>query len=116
MYFSRGIIRTQATSRLVFAIMRCRAGSYAALPQLTPPTLEGTTTVPFRLGGVKIPSVRMAHVLSAHQAESAGVALHTSSGPKCSGTSEMVENGWVGDVLSPGMSVRGTARSSTGTS
>src|SRR6478609_8557600 len=87
-YSARGIIRTHATSRLVFAIIRWRSGSYAALPQFTPPTLPGTTTVPRRLGGVKIPSERDLRIFSAHQLESAGVGPHASSGLNYSGTSE----------------------------
>jgi hypothetical protein len=41
-WYSRGIILTQATSRLVFAIIRWRWGSNAAPPQFTPPTFPGT--------------------------------------------------------------------------
>src|SRR6266404_6279662 len=55
---SRGISLTHATRRFVFTIIRWLFGSYAPLPQFTPPTFPGTTTVPCRLGGAKIPSDR----------------------------------------------------------
>ena len=98
---SRGISLTQATSRLVLANMRWRTGSYAAPPQFTPPTLPGTTTVPRRLGGVKIPSERERASMSRHHFTSSGVGPHASSGVNDSGTSEMVREGLGRPALLP---------------
>ena len=51
-----------------------RSGSYAELPQLTPPTNPGNTTVPCKLGGVNMPSEREAAIFSRHRLRSSAVA------------------------------------------
>src|ERR1700733_13619375 len=100
--------------RLVLATMIWRVGSYAALPQFTPPTLPGNARVPSKLGGVNMPSQREDLILFRHHATSSGVGPHASSGEIFSGAREMVEKGCVGQLSSPGISLLGTARSSTG--
>src|ERR1700743_3050322 len=94
-------------------INRCRCGSYAELLQFTPPALPGYTTVPCKLGGVKIPSDREAAMRSAHHLRSSSVVPNASLTFSPSGTVEIPE-GCVGQASSPGMSVFGTATSSTG--
>src|ERR1700689_4566081 len=61
--------------------------------------------VPWKLGGVKTPSQRDALILLTHQGSVEEIF---------SGTREMVENGCVGELCSPGMSDCGTGRSWTG--
>ena len=61
-----------------------------------------------------MPSQRDAWILSRHQRISSGVGPQASAGEICSGTSEIVEKGCVGQLCSPGISVCGTGRSSTG--
>ena len=100
----------------MFATITWRSGSKAALPQFTPPTLPGNASVPLRLGGVKMPSDREALTFSWHHWTSAGVGPQASFAAKPVGTSEIVGNGCVGELCSPGTSVWGTARSSTGKS
>jgi hypothetical protein len=72
--------------------------------------------VPRTLGGVKMPSERAAAILSRHQARSFSVAPHASSARRPSGPSEMPDEGCVGHASSPGTSLGGAGRSSTGTS
>src|SRR5215469_14110336 len=107
-YSARGISLTHATRRFVFAIIKCCRGSYAALPQFTPPTLPGACTVPCKLGGVKIPSLREAAILSWHHLASSGLGPQVSATLNCSGTSEIVEKGCVGELSSPAISDFGT--------
>src|SRR6266850_5798346 len=111
---SRGISLTHATRRFVLTIIKWLFGSYAPLPQFTPPTFPGTTTLPTRLGGVKIPSDRDALIFSWHHCTSAGLGPQASLDSNLSGTREMVEKGCVGQLCSPLMSDCGTGRSSTG--
>src|SRR5437868_9854980 len=75
---SCGISLTQNARRLVFMMSRWRAGSSAALPQFTPPTLPGKAIVPSRLGGVKIPSDRDAAILLLHHSRSSADFPHAS--------------------------------------
>src|ERR1700743_700854 len=96
-------------------INRCRCGSYAELLQFTPPALPGYTTVPCKLGGVKIPSDREALIRSSHHLRSSSVLPNASLGFNPSGTVE-IPDGCVGHASSPGISVFGTATSSTGNS
>src|SRR5882757_10780248 len=103
-----------AMRRFVLATITWREGSYAALPQFTPPTLPGKTAAPRRLGGVNMPSARSDLILSWHHFRSSGVAPQASLAETPSGTREMVENGCVGEASSPGISDFGTGRSSTG--
>ena len=56
-------------------------------PHAMPPTLPGTTSVPFSDGGVKKPSDRSAAMVSRHQARSSSVAPQASSGFKAVGAS-----------------------------
>src|SRR6202795_4375414 len=92
---ARGISFTRIGSRFVSTKSKCRCGSYAALPQFTPPTLLGKTSVPCRLGGVKISPVRAALIWSAHHCRSLSSFPQASSGDNFSGTSEIVEAGCV---------------------
>src|SRR5258708_39515101 len=85
---SRGISLTHATRRFVFTTIRWLFGSYAPLPQFTPPTFPGTTAVPWRLGGVKIPSQREALIFSWDPCTSAGLGPHASLASNLSGPRE----------------------------
>ena len=78
--------------------------------------LDGITKVPRTLGGVKIPSLRRLSIAAWQAARSASVAPHTSSGVRRCGLSGAITavNGSVADACSPGMSLAGTGRSSTG--
>ena len=51
-----GISRMMAASRLTGAITRRFVSSQAMPPQCSPPMLPGTIRLPFRLGGVNMPS------------------------------------------------------------
>src|SRR5258707_6677106 len=113
---ARGISFTKMGRRLVSTKSRWLRGSYAALPQFTPPTLLGKTSVPCRLGGVKISPDPAALILSAHHCFSCASFPQASSGDNLSGTSEIVETGCVAQYSSPAMSLLGTGRSSTGRS
>ena len=70
--------------------------------------------MPRSVGGVKMPSAREALSLSWHHFKASGVGPQASAAEIFSGTSEMVENGCVGHVSSPAISVCGNGRSSTG--
>ena len=113
---SLGISFTKIGNRFVSTKSRCRCGSYAALPQFTPPTLLGKTRVPCRLGGVKISPDRAAFIFSVHHCFSCASLPQASSGDNFSGTREMAEAGCVGQDSSPGTSLLGTGRSSIGKS
>ena len=115
---SRGTSVTTFAIRFVFVTSRRRSGSKATLPQLMPPATPGNWTEPSRLGGVKIPSERLAAILSRHLPRSHGVSPQASSGESpggCSGGGS-VGKGCVGESLSPGPPACGTGRSSTGKS
>ena len=71
--------------------------------------------VPCKLGGVKIPSEREALIRSSHHFRSSSLMPNASLGFSPSGTVEIPE-GCVGHASSPGMSLFGTGRSSTGNS
>src|SRR6202795_3192863 len=90
---ARGISFTKIGNRFVSTKRRWRCGSYAALPQFTPPTLLGNTSVPCKLGGVKISPDRAALICSAHHCRSLSSLPHASSTDNFSGTSEIVEAG-----------------------
>ena len=78
---------------------------------------DGTASVPSRLGGVKIPSWRSAAIVARHDARSAESAPNASSAlARWRLRAGSVENGCVGDAVSPGTVLAGTGRSSTGTS
>src|ERR1700730_16616807 len=94
-------------------IKRCRCGSNAELLQFTPPALPGKTIVPCKLGGVKIPSEREVLMRSSHHCFSSALGPQASLVFKPSGTVEIPE-GCVGHGSSPGISLFGTARFSTG--
>src|SRR5438128_11315394 len=96
-------------------ISKCRCGSNAELLQFTPPAFPGYTIVPCTLGGVKIPSDREAAIRSSHHFLSSGVYPNPSPAFNPSGTVEMPE-GCVGQAVSPGISLFGTACSVTGNS
>ena len=113
---SLGISFTRIGKRLASTNSRCLCGSYAALPQFTPPTLLGKTSVPCRLGGVKISPLRAALIFSVHHCFSCASFPQASSGDNFSGTREIVDAGCVGQASSPGMSLLGTARSWMGKS
>ena len=63
-----------------------------------------------------MPSERAAAIFSRHHARSFSVAPHASSARRLSGTTEMPEEGCVGHASSPGTSLGGAGRSSTGSS
>ncbi len=81
-----------------------------------PPTLPGITSDPCRLGGVKMPSFRNPAIRARHASRSSGVAPHASSAETCwrETAGSDTGNGCVGDAASPGTSLFGTGRSSTG--
>ena len=87
-------------------------------PHAMPPALPGTTSVPFSDGGVKNPSARSALIVARHQLRSSSFVPQASPGFNAVGASARgaVGNGCVGDAISPGTSLFGTARSSTGMS
>src|SRR5712692_6353980 len=89
---SRGISLTHATRRFVFTIIRWLFGSYAPLPQFTPPTFPGTTTVPCRLGGVKIPSDREALISSCDYVAFVERRPDASGGVLLRGTGERIKS------------------------
>src|SRR5262245_54627861 len=77
---------TTKARRVVLVITRPRFGSYDRLPQLMPPPIPGKTTVPSKLGGVKMPSERRALMRSRHQSRSSVVPPQASSAPSFCGT------------------------------
>src|SRR5579871_794707 len=112
---SRGIKRTTVARRLVAATSTRLRGSNAALPQFTPPTLPGKSKLPVTLGGVNIPSARRLSICSLHAAFSSGVRPHASRlRILCGLSGAVVGYGCVGELTSPGTSLFGTLRSSTG--
>ena len=81
-----------------------------------PPMLPGTVSVPWRLGGVKIPSLRNCAMVLRHASRSWGVGPQASAAESvCAASGGGASgNGCVGEVTSPGTSLCGTGRSSTG--
>ena len=107
---------TIAAMRLTGTTAIWRASSTATPPQCAPPMFDGTTSVPSRLGGVKIPSLRSAAIWSRHAARSSGVGaprVVRGVGVRAQRRSDRV-NGCVGEASSPGTVLAGTGRSSTG--
>ena len=84
---SLGTSVTTLAIRFAFATSRRRSGSKATLPQLKPPATPGNWTEPARLGGVKIPSERLAAIFSRHLPRSQGVSPQASSGERPGGCS-----------------------------
>jgi hypothetical protein len=79
--------------------------------------LDGTASVPSRLGGVKIPSLRSPAMTARHASRPSGVGPHASSAVSRWGESGgSALNGCVGDTCSPGTVLAGTGRSVTGNS
>ena len=82
-----------------------------------PPRLPGIASVPCTLGGVKILIIAEARPkLVRQKSRSAVVGPHASSAERCCTASGggAVGKGCVGDATSPGTSLFGTGRSSTG--
>src|ERR1700677_3054483 len=115
---SRGIIRTYAGKLFVLTSSQPWTGSYADPLQFIPPTFPGMVSVPFRLGGVKIPSSRNPLRYCRQYSRSSSVTPHASLATIDWGTSAggAEGNGCVGEVTSPGTSLCGTGFSSTGNS
>src|SRR5512147_73098 len=113
---SAGISVTTCITRFVLTSSHCRCGSHAALPQLTPPPVNGYRIVPSRLGGVNNPSERCDAIALRHAPRSRNVRPHASSAVIFCGTSGggFCGNGCVGDNHSPLTAPVGTGRSSTG--
>src|SRR5580704_18871143 len=97
--------------------MRPRFGSTAELPQVAPPEFPGICTVPCRLGGVKIPSLRnilnSCRILACSASVMYGLMSFSVNDCLANGGG-LVGNGCVGQASSPGTSDFGTVRSSTG--
>src|SRR5882724_9293133 len=106
----------QATRLLVFVNSRLLCGSNAYPLHVIPPKYPGTISEPFKLGGVKMPSLRNFLMVSRQFSRSCGVGPHASSADICCAANGggATGNGCVGDVTSPGTSLCGTGRSSTG--
>src|SRR5262249_22267765 len=94
-------------------------GLIAELPQFAPPLCPGSSTVPFRLGGVKTPSLRefLSCARTAACSSAVRYGLMSFSVNDCRAKGGDAEGiGCVGDVHSPDTSVCGTGFSSMGQS
>ena len=68
---------TTAASVFTGTMASWRVESKASPPQCAPPMFDGTTSVPSKLGGVKIPSLRNPSMAARHAARSASLRPHT---------------------------------------
>ncbi len=116
--WSRGTSVTIMASRLVGAIRSPRRSSTAMPDQFSPPMLPGKMMVPCSDGGVKMGPARSDAISARHWSRPSGVTPKASSAVIRAGTRRKgsAGNGWVGHACSPGTSLGGTGRSSTGKS
>ena len=68
---------TIAASLLTGTTAICRTGSMATPPQCAPPMFDGSMSVPRRLGGVKMPSLRRPSIAAWHARRSSSDSAHT---------------------------------------
>ena len=110
---SRGKSVITVATRLVGAMISCLCGSTDSALQFDPPIFPGKTSEPLSDGGVKIPSLRSDARNARQVSRSASFIPHT-WGSVCGTSGGFVVNGCVGAASSPGISLFGTGRSSTG--